>query len=169
MRGVSKIPVAALLAASVACADGPMWHDDADVTVESVNPANGSVVGTTVSVSVTFSHAMMQGMETLVLLHEDRVNGPVVSGSSVWSADRRTLTFTPATALKSATTYVLHLAPGLREANGNGVDHQSCSSLGGQPVGSGMMGGGGMGAGMMGAGWQSADGTYGMMFTFTTS
>ena len=45
---------------------------------------------------------------------------------------------------------------------------QALSDVGLQ-VGAGMMGSGGMGPGMMGSGWQAANGTYGMIFTFTTS
>ena len=170
MRRVSKTSVAALIAGLAACAGEPMSTDQLEVTVESVSPANGSVAAPTTVVSVTFSHAMIQGAEMLVLLHESSITGPVVSGSSVWSIDRRTLTFTPATTLRAATTYLLHLGPGLRAADGAGVNHQSCNMLGGRNVGPGMMSGGGVGSGMMtGAGWRTSDGTYGMFFTFTTS
>ncbi|MBK6308380.1 MAG: hypothetical protein IPF47_22705 [Gemmatimonadetes bacterium] len=50
--------------------------------------------------------------------------------------------------------------------NGRPLDHTQCASLGGRAVSEGMMSGG---MGMMGAGWQGADGSYGMIFTFTTA
>ena len=43
--------------------------------------------------------------------------------------------------------------------------------MGSQPthVGGGMVSAGGMGWGMMGGGWRNANGSYGMVFTFTTA
>ena len=60
--------------------------------------------------------------------------------------------------------------------DGGSINLAACARLGGQYATAGMMGipaGGGMmngawGPGMMGEGWRSADGTYGMIFTFTT-
>ena len=169
MKRSLMFPLGAAIAGLAACSNGMMSYDGDVVVVESVSPANGAVVATTTLVSITFSHAMMQEMETLIVLHEGSVTGPVVSGTVAWSADRRTLTVTPAVALKAATTYVLHLAPGLRSTDGVYVNHESCNGMGARVVGSAMMGSGGMGTGMMGPGWQAADGTYGMIFTFTTN
>lgn len=169
MKRTLMVPLGMVAAGLAACTNGMLSHEDGLVTVQSVSPASGAVVATTTAVTVTFSHAMMPGMESLVVLHEGSITGPVVSSSAAWSPDRRTLTITPAAGVKAATTYVLHLAPGLRSASGNYVDHGSCSGMGGRSVSAGMMmGSRGMG-GMMGAGWQAADGTYGMIFTFTTS
>jgi hypothetical protein len=82
----------------------------------------------------------------------------------------------PTENLKPATTYVLHLSPNLKDANGRGIGFAACAqSVGGQPVSPGMMTGGRMGGangtGMMGPGWQAGQGTwgYGMSFTFTTA
>ena len=162
-------PLGAVVVGLASCSDSMTSHDGDVVVVESVSPANGAVVATTTLVSITFSHAMMQEMENLIVLHEGSVTGPVVSGTVAWSADRRTLTVTPAGALKAATTYVLHLAPGLRSTDGVYVNHASCSGRGGRVVSSAMMGPDGMATGMMGTGWRAADGTYGMIFTFITS
>jgi hypothetical protein len=127
-------------------------------------------------VIVTFNIAMLPGMEMLVVVHEGSVTGPQVTGISVWSADRRVLTFTPTATLKAKTTYVVHFAPSLQGTNGKAIDLSQCTKLGGQYVTGGMMGSaaGGMmngswGPGMMGAGWKASDGTYGMLFTFTTA
>ena len=169
MKHSLMFPLSAVVVGLASCSDSMMSHDGDVVVVESVTPANGAVVATTTPVSITFSHAMMQEMENLIVLHEGSVTGPVVNGAVAWSADRRTLTITPAVALKAATTYVLHLAPGLRSTVGVYVNHASCSGMGGRVVGSAMMGSGGMATGMMGTGWQAADGTYGMIFTFITS
>lgn len=169
MKRVLMFPLGVMLAGVAACSTDMMLRDGDAVIVEAVRPANGAVAATTTLVSITFSHAMMQGMESRIVLHEGSVTGSAVNGSAVWSADRRTLTFTPSAALKAAMTYVLHLAPGLRSTDGVYVDHGSCSGMGGRSVSAGMMGSGGMGTGMMGDGWQAINGTYGMIFTFTTN
>lgn len=141
----------------------------------SITPASGaSGVSPTAPIAVTFSHPMQAGMEMNVALHEGSVTGAAVTGSATWSTDRRTLTFTPATPLASATTYVLHLAPTLVATTGQRVDHGGCTALGGQRVtstmmGNGMMGGSATGPGMMGDGWRMADGAHGMIFMFTTA
>jgi hypothetical protein len=110
---------------------------------------------------------MMVGMELLVILHEGTVLGPQVAGSFSWSSDRTTLTFAPAEALESKTTYVLHLSPNLQDARGRGIDFAGCAQrVGDQRPTRGMMGGG-----MTGSGWQPGAGTwgYGMTLTFTTA
>lgn len=146
-------------------------------TVFSVIPAAGTKnVDPAGPITITFTHSMMLGMEALVVLHETSVTGPTVAGTAVWSADRTKLTFTPAQPLKPHATYVLHLSPNLKDANGNPIDFTSCAQrLGGRaPVGSGFPGGmmgSGMGPGMMGQGWQTGSGqwAFGMVFTFTTA
>ena len=86
------------------------------------------------------------------------------------------MTFTPGSSLKDKLTYVVHLSPSLRGANGTMINMTGGSTIGGQSVTSGMMGAaaGGMmngllGPGMLGTGWQASNGTYGMVFTFTTA
>lgn len=148
--------------------------DDASA-VQSVVPANGSEkVDPGQPVVVRFSRAMMPGSEMLVVLHERTVTGAVVPGSFAWSADRSTLTFTPATRLAARSVYVIHLAPDLRVATGARLNHGACVGLGGRAVTGAMMGTGtmsnsGMGGGMMGSGWSPVGGSHGMMFVFTTS
>lgn len=165
---------------ATACSSSSTGPQGAAPTVLAIAPANGaSAVSVTTPVVVNFSQAMMQGMEMYVVLHEGSVTGAAVAGTPTWSADRKTLTFTPATPLKPGSLYVLHLAPTMMAAGGEQVDHSACTALGGQNVtttmmggattGGGIMGGGAMGSGMMGSGWQMANGSYGMIFSFTTA
>ena len=143
-------------------------------TVLSVAPTSGAtLVDPGTAVTITFSHAMMSGMEALVVLHKGSVTGPAVMAVASWSTDR-SLTLKPSTPLEARTTYVIHLAPALRDSDGAPLNHGACSALGGQRVtsammGGGMMSGGSMGPGMMGGGWQPVNGGYGMLFTFTTA
>lgn len=148
---------------------------DVPVALSVLPAAAATGVDPTKSVVITFNMSMLSGMELLVVLHEGSVAGPQVTGSTSWSADRHVLTFSPGTALKANTTYVVHLSPSLAGANGKMIDLAQCTKIGGQYVSGNMMGsGGGMmngtwGPGMMGAGWQASDGTFGMLFTFTTA
>lgn len=115
---------------------------------------------------VEFSRGMTSGMEQYVALHEGDVTGPVVQGTWSWSTDRRTLTFTPAAPLEAQTRYTFHLGGGMRDADGNLLNYDHCAgSHGGQWATQGMMGGV---SSMMGDGWRHANGTYGMIFSFTT-
>ena len=166
--------------AATACSSSSTSPQGAPATVLAIAPANGAAaVSVTTPVVVTFSQAMMQGMEMNVVLHAGSVTGAAVGGTPTWSADRKTLTFVPSAPLQHGAVYVLHLAPTMTAANGQQVDHSACTALGGQNVtsammggtttGGGMMGGGSMGPGMMGSGWQMANGSYGMFFSFTTA
>ena len=171
-----------LVTAAFACAGdgnaptGPRPTSD-PLLVRTVIPASGATnVDPNAPITVSFNHGMMTAMERLVVLHEGSVTGPAVAGTATWSADRTTLTFTPATPLKSRTAYVLHLSPNLIDAKGDTVNFAACATaVGGRAVpSSGMMGSGGMmggGNGMMGSGWQPGSGTwgYGMTLTFTTA
>jgi hypothetical protein len=165
-----------VLGAAACSVDARLGPRDADPSVVlSVSPTAGSTnVDPRGPITITFNHAMAVGMEMLVILHEASVSGPRVEGVAAWSVDRTRLTFTPSQALKSRTTYVLHLSPNLTDANGDRIDFASCSQqVSGQPVGmmTGGMMSGGTGPGMMGPGWQAGSGTwaYGMSFTFTTA
>jgi hypothetical protein len=111
------------------------------------------------------------GMEQYVVLHEGGVNGEIVPGSWTWSGDRTVLTFVPDQPLESHTEYAIHIGGGLMDVNGNVVSCQQGEGFGGQWVNGGMMGGmGSVSSGMMGHGWQHPDnGSYGMIFTFTTA
>lgn len=84
---------------------------------------------------------MMAGMEMLVVLHEGTVTGPVAATTAMWSADRTTLTMTPQSALKRATTYVIHMSPSLQDTAGHMINLTPGAMMGGQAVNTGMMGG----------------------------
>ena len=58
----------------------------------------------------------------------------------------------------------------MRDAAGSLLNYDHCGTQhGGQWASSSMMGGSMMsGSGMMGTGWRHANGTYGMVFYFTT-
>ena len=179
-RSLAVTLAAAVLAAG-ACTKGATSPTDPSASatdapaLASLAPSAGATgVDPAKPVVLTFTMSMMTGMETLVVLHEGTVSGPQVAGSSAWSADRKTLTFTPTAPLKGRTTYVVHLSPSLQGTNGMMINRTSTSSMGGQAVSGGMMGSGGMmsgqwGPGMMGAGWKARDGTFGVVFSFTTA
>jgi len=174
---VIAIASSLVLGACSSSNSSPTSPDATTPAALSVLPAASATgIGVTTPIVVTFNMSMMSGMEMLVVVHEGSVTGPQVTGSSNWSADRQVLTITPATALKARTTYVVHLSPSLQGTNGKAIDLAQCTRIGGQYVSGGMMGSGttGMmsgtwGPGMMGAGWQSTDGTFGMLFSFTTA
>ena len=152
---------------SPAAADAP--------SLASIQPASAATsVSVAAPVVLKFSHAMMTGMEMLVVLHEGSVTGAVVASTATWSADRTTLTLMPQAAMKHAATYVVHMSPSLQDTAGRMINMTPGATMGGQMVSGGMMGGGSMmngqwGPGMMGAGWQAANGTFGMVFSFTTA
>ena len=171
MWKASRRGVALVAAIATAACFGSATDPSADAglpVVLSVTPAADATSANPSSpITIVFNHSMLVGMELLVVLHEGTAAGPAVAGSFSWSADRTTLTFVPAEALKSKTTYVLHLSPNLEDAAGRRVDFAGCAQrVGGQPLT-----GGRMGAGMMGSGWQPGSGTwgYGMTITFTTA
>ena len=155
----------------------PTSPDVTTPTALSVLPAASAAgVSATTPIIITFNMPMMSGMESLVVLHEGSVTGAQVTGAASWSADRRVLTITPATSLKAKMTYVMHLSPSLTGTNGRMIDLAQCTKIGGQSVSANMMGAGtaGMmngawGPGMMGGAWQATDGTFGMVFSFTTA
>jgi len=104
-------------------------------------------------------------MEQYARLHEGDVTGPIVPGTWTWSGDRTVLTFVPAQPFKALTQYTVHLGGGMRADDGGYVDYGSCvEQHGGQWANGNMMGGG-----MMGDGWQHPNGSYGMVFSFTTA
>lgn len=140
--------------------------------VVSVVPRGGTTgVNPSAPIVITFDYPMQLGMEQYAALHEGDGRGPVVPGVWMWSDDRTTLTFTPTSPLASQTAYTLHLGGGMRAMDGGFVDYGPCvQQYGGQWATGEMMGGGMMGDGsMMGSGWRHPNGTYGMVFAFTTS
>lgn len=146
----------------------------------SVQPAGGSVdVSVGAQVVVTFDHGIADGMEEYVDLHKGSLSGPAVGGTWVLSTDQTRLTFTPASPLEPATTYVVHIGGGMMDEDGDLVDLEMHGlGMGGAWATGAMMTGGmggmmggqtGMG-GHMGSGWESpTGGNYGMVFTFTTA
>lgn len=139
--------------------------------VVSIVPSGGAWgVDRNAPIVVTFSHPMRSGMEQYAALHAGAATGPVVAGTWAWSGDRTTLTFSPAQPLESQTQYTLHLGGGMRATDGGFVDYGPClGQYGGQWVTQQMMGGGMMGGGMLGSGWRHPNGTFGMVFGFTTA
>jgi hypothetical protein len=139
----------------------------------SVSPAeNATGVAVNSTISLHFSGAMASGMEEFMDLHVDALSGATVPMSCTWSGDRETVTCTPQSALMPHTDYVIHVGGGLMGADGMMVDYSEGQAIGGQWIMGGMMigsHGGGMGWGMMGGDWRGANGSYGMMFTFTTA
>jgi hypothetical protein len=136
---------------------------------------NGPVV-------IEFTHPMQQGMEEYADVHEGDVEGPLVEGSWSWNAEFTKLTFTPFAPLKSQTQYVVHIGGGMMDEGGNPINYgqhglgmgghwmtQEMHQGGQHGYGGGM--GGGMGGGTgMGSGWtHPTNGSYGMVFTFTTA
>lgn len=132
---------------------------------------------------IQFSHAMQAGMEEYADVHEGDVEGPLVEGAWSWNQDLTELTFTPSTPLKPQTQYVVHIGGGMLDEDGNPINYgQHGLGMGGQWMTQQMhqggrhgYGQGGMGGGMgggtgMGAGWtHPTNGSYGMIFTFTTA
>jgi hypothetical protein len=159
------------LAGLTACSEDPAAVSD-EVVLLSVVPAGGSVgvdIGT--SVVVTFDHAVMPSMVDYAALHEGGVDGPGVNGTWQLSNDGIVLTFTPALPLKAATSYTIHLGGGMEGDHGEPMNFEMHGSahMGGQWATGGMMGGGMGGANPhMGNGWSHANGSYGMIFSFTT-
>ena len=142
-------------------------------SVASILPPGGSIaVDPNAPIVITFTRAMQSGMEMYVALHEGDVSGPEVWGTRTWSDDRRRLTFAPAERLKPRTRYTVHLGGGMRDADGRLVTLVPCAARdGGQWATGEMVAGRMMGElDMMGPGWRHPDdGTYGMVFPFTTA
>jgi hypothetical protein len=174
-----------IAAAATACGtDATAPALDVPAALLSVQPAGGSTnVSVGSDVVITFDHAIAEGMEEYAALHEGSVTGPEVEGTWTRSADGMTLTFAPDAALKPATTYTLHVGGGMMDEDGHTVDlDMHGMGMGGEwatesmmtgGMGSGMGGMGGMGGEPgthMGTGWQHpSNGTYGMVFSFTTA
>ncbi|MGW8268645.1 MAG: Ig-like domain-containing protein, partial [Longimicrobiales bacterium] len=114
-------------------------------------------------------------------VHEGAVEGPLVPGAWSWNADMTALTFTPNAPLEAQTQYVIHIGGGMEDQEGHHINFEAHGfGMGGQWMiqrmhqggqhGYGMGQGGGMGGGGMGAGWtHPSNGSYGMVFFFTTA
>ena len=134
---------------------------------------DGGAIGVSLGTPMTmqFSGPMAAGMQQYVDLHDGTIAGPVHPISCSWSADKTTLTCVPGTPLQDHTNYTLHLGAGMVAAGGGTVNMGPGTAMGGQWLTGGMMGGlhAGQPMSMMGADWRNANGSYGMMFVFTTS
>lgn len=179
--------VALLLVGVAACSDdaGPAGPALEAPALLSVVPQGGAFgVDPSTDVVLRFDHALMPGMEAYVDLHEGAVTGPEVMGTWSMGADGTSLRFVHDAPLSPDTEYAVHIGGGMMGEGGLHVDFASHGpGMGGSWATAGMMGGGpgsGMGNGMgqpggdgqgyhMGEGWQHPDnGSYGMVFTFTT-
>jgi len=168
----------AILAGACSEGLGPETMDAA--TLLSVLPAPGTVgVDVGATAMVVFDHAIAPGMDAYVALHEGDVTGPEVSGTWMMSEDHTTMTYTPTQPLKAATVYVIHVGGGMMDEGGHLVNLERHGlGMGGQWATASMMTGG-MGSGMtgggqdghhMGDGWEHpSNGSYGMLFSFTTA
>ena len=163
------------LVGSAACSDDPVASAE-QVVLLSLAPAGGSVgVDVGASIVVTFDHALMPAMVEYAALHEGGVGGPEVEGTWSLTGEGTVLTFTSAEALKPATSYTIHLGGGMEGDHGEPMDFETHGSahMGGEWATGGMMSGGMTGMGgshpHMGDGWSHANGSYGMIFTFTTA
>jgi hypothetical protein len=137
-----------------------------------VVPSGNSVaVPTGTTVVMRFNHAMASGMESYLDLHEGDTSGPTTPMSCGWSSDRTVLTCQPDSPLKAQTRYVIHMGDGMMDADDHLVNMDQGLAMGGQWLMAGMMGGlhAGSPMGMMGSGWRGSNGSYGMVFPFTTS
>lgn len=133
--------------------------------IVAIEPEGGATgVDPAAPIVITFSHPMWQAMEVYAVLHEGDVTSPGVPGTWAWSADRTQLTFVPAAPLESGTRYTLHLGGGMRDAGGGMIDYEYCLAHGGQWVSRQMMGNQ-----QMMPGWRHQNGSYGVLFTFTTA
>jgi hypothetical protein len=144
----------------------------AGAALMSVSPAGGATgIAVGSPIAFRFSGAMGAGMEQYVDLHMGDLSGAEVGMSCAWSADRTVLTCTPGSPLVPHTPYALHLGGGMMSAGGMALDYSAGLGMGGQWIMGGMMTGthGGMGWGMMGSGWRNTNGSYGLVFAFTTA
>ena len=137
-----------------------------------VVPSGNSVaVPTSTTIVMRFNHDMLAGMEKYMDLHEGDTSGPTVPMSCGWSSDRTVLTCQPATPLKAQTRYTIHMGDGMMDADDHPANMDPGLAMGGQWLMAGMMGGRHAGSpmGMMGSGWMGSNGSYGMVFGFTTA
>ncbi len=139
----------------------------------SVTPAGGAVgVPASISIVLRFGAPMRAGTEQYVDLHVAGIDGPIVPMACGFSSERTTLTCAPAAPLASRTTYLIHVGGAMTTQDGHTIDFDYYGpDMGGQWIMGGMMGRGhaGQGWGMMGPGWRGPNGSYGMVFPFTTA
>ena len=121
--------------------------------------------------TMTFSGPMMPDMEQYLDLHHGEASGPVVPMTCTWSADRETVRCAPSQPLESRSTYTIHVGGGMMDADDHVGDLQThMTGNGGEWFMPTMMGGihDGMPMSGMGPGWKGTNGSYGLLFPFTT-
>jgi len=156
---------------SAGCGYGMMGSSmmDTDLTTQllSVSPRGGATgVAILPNILLTFSQPMMPRMEQYVALHQGGIAGPTVPMNCGWSDNRVTLTCRPDEPLGSSSAYAVHMGGGMMDASGQRVGMRRYGmDLGGSWTTRGMMGGR---LDMMGSGWMHGNGSYGMVFEFTT-
>lgn len=140
-------------------------------SLAAVTPAPAATaVAATTPITLTFGQAMMPGMEQYVDLHQGTITGPIVPMGCGWNPATTVLICMPADSLAHGTHYLIHVGAGMTDAQGDMMDMNGWSTMGGQWATGGMMGTmhGGQSVGMMGSGWKDGSGHYGMTFGFTT-
>ncbi|HOX19379.1 MAG TPA: Ig-like domain-containing protein [Gemmatimonadales bacterium] len=161
-----------VLLVAAACGDSGTDPANPTTTLTSVSPAGGAAdVDISAPIVLTFSGAMGSGMEALMDLHMGTAAAGTMPMTCTWSADRTTVTCTHA-AFANGAMYTMHVGGGMMDADGQPVGMgYMMAQMGGVWLTSGMMGGmhAGQPMGSMGTGWMGANGSYGMMFTFTTA
>ena len=160
---------AAIAAAAVGACSDPSGPATATLTAVSPVPAATAVAPST-TITLTFGQSMMAGMEQYMDLHQGGAAGPTVPMSCAWNTARTALICAPASPLAAGTQYTIHVGAGMTDAQGDMMDMDKWTTMGGLWATSGMMGGthAGQPVGMMGPGWMY--GTHsGMLFTFTTA
>lgn len=177
-RKMSGMFVLLILAMSVsACSENIVEPEGEEVTsLLQIIPEGGAInVDPNAPITIAFSHTMGPEMEMYIALHEGSTGSPIIEGTWTWSEDRMTVTCQPNSPLEPGTEYSVHLGGGMTDLDGNHINYEEHGmNMGGNWVteqmlgdfGTGMMGGTGS---MMGPGWQHHNGTYGMVFTFTTA
>lgn len=180
------VAMGGLVLLATACEEDSLTPVAEETALLSVIPQGGATgVDPTGPLVIEFSHPMMPGMEEFADVHEGDVEGPLVEGSWSWNDAFTTLTFTPTAHLKSQTRYVIHVGGGMTDQNGQHINYGTHGTgMGGQWMtqqmhqggqhgyGGGHQGGmgGGMGGTGMGEGWtHPTNGSYGMIFVFTTA
>jgi len=179
--GTAALILLGLLAAT-ACStsDEALGPTSGAATVlEHVEPEGGTTgVDPSAAVVLEFSHAMNPTMSAYAAVHEGDLQGPTVVGAWSWSDDHTVLTFRADESLAPGTTYVIHVGGGMTDMDGDHVSlgehgsHMGGEWATGSMMGSGHAGGmmGGDGSGHMGDGWEHpSNGSYGMVFRFTTA
>jgi len=169
---------------AIACSSSPMADDLTESTgptlLLSVQPAAGAVdVSLTTGVKVRFNNSISTNVRSYIALHDGDCPGPVVDGRWTRTPDGTGLDFSPFILLIPGTEYTVHVGGGMTDGSGQVFDLRLHGiPLGGEAATAEMvLGPDGMGMGMdmmgqtithTGLCWADSDGTYGVVFQFTT-